>query len=116
MLLLGPLYHLPEPQERQVALCEPRNDVIRTGRYDAHVGFVQGKWHTSIGLSTEVRAVGFEDVAVYGIEGPAWPTLDALGLEAFDDHRGSALRCASPVEADPLMQDASARLLAVARS
>ena len=62
-------------------------DVVSTGRYDGHVGFVPGHWHTAEELEAEVRSCGFGDVAVYGVEGPAWPTLDALEPRLFDSRR-----------------------------
>ncbi len=88
--------------------------VVSTGRYDGHVGFVPGHWHTAPELEAEVRSCGFGDVAVYGIEGPAWATLDALELRLFEARQDSALRCARLVEQDPLFLHTSAHLLAVA--
>lgn len=85
-------------------------EVIGTGRYDAHAGFTATRWHTAEELRTEVLAAGFADVTVYGVEGPAWPALDAAGATEFS----AALRCARLVETDPLMVNVSAHLLAVA--
>lgn len=152
VLLLGPLYHLRQPEERAAALAEayrvlrpggllaaagisrylsllelgsdgrltaamqpPVAEVVATGRYDGHAGFVPAHFHTAAELSAELTAAGFRDVAVYGVEGPAWPALDAAGHEGFDDRADAALRCARLVERDPLMVNASAHLLAVGR-
>jgi hypothetical protein len=91
-------------------------EVVSTGRYDGHVGFVPGHWHTAVELEAEVRSCGFRDVAVYGVEGPAWPALDALEPRLFDSRQDAALRCARLVEQDPLLLHASAHLLAIAHT
>jgi SAM-dependent methyltransferase len=95
-------------------LIRPVAEVIETGAYDGHVGFVDGHWHTADELRDEVRSCGFGDVEVYGVEGPAWPTLDAIGDQSFDVAQDAAVRCARLVERDPLMLHASAHFLAVA--
>jgi SAM-dependent methyltransferase len=88
--------------------------VVRDGSYDGHVGFMPAHFHTASELSGELSGAGFSDVAVYGVEGPAWAALDLVG-ERFSELVDSALRCARLVETDPLMINASAHLLAVAR-
>jgi SAM-dependent methyltransferase len=95
-------------------LLRPVAEVIETGAYDGHVGFVGGHWHTADELRDEVRSCGFSDVEVYGVEGPAWPTLDAIGDESCDASQDAAMRCARLVERDPLMLHTSAHFLAVA--
>jgi SAM-dependent methyltransferase len=90
--------------------------VIDSGNYDGHVGFIPGHWHTAAELRDELRGAGFADVAVFGIEGPAWPALNARGLESFDELGAAAVTAARLVETDPLMVNSSAHLLAVARS
>jgi SAM-dependent methyltransferase len=93
----------------------PIRQVIASGDYDGHVGFVASHFHTADELQAEVEAAGLRDVTVYGVEGPAWPALDVAGLAAFDALAGSALRCARLVERDPLLINASAHLLTMAR-
>ena len=88
--------------------------VIRTGRYDGHLGFMPTYFHTAEEMREEMSATGMQDVAVYGIEGPAWPTLDAVGGENADRYVAAALRCARLVESDPLLVNTSAHLLAIA--
>jgi len=95
-------------------LIRPVAEVIETGAYDGHVGFVGGHWHTADELRNEIRSCGFSDAEVYGVEGPAWPTLDAIGDERSDAFQDAALRCARLVERDPLMLNSSAHFLAVA--
>ncbi|CCH30729.1 class I SAM-dependent methyltransferase [Actinosynnema sp. NPDC047251] len=98
------------------ALIGPVGKVIASGRYDGHVGFTETHWHTADELHDEISAAGFRAPIVYGVEGPAWPTLDAVGIDGFDDHVESALRCARLLETDPLMINGSAHFLAFARS
>ncbi|MEU4805304.1 class I SAM-dependent methyltransferase [Actinosynnema sp. NPDC023587] len=96
-------------------LVAPIAEVIACGRYDGHVGFTETHWHTAGELRDEVAAAGFRDVAVHGVEGPAWPALDVAGTDGFDDLVDAALRCARLVEDDPLLINASAHFLAFAR-
>ncbi|MFI6173789.1 class I SAM-dependent methyltransferase [Nocardia sp. NPDC051052] len=90
--------------------------VIATGDYDGHVGFVHTHWHTAEELRTEVQVAGFGGIEVYGIEGPAWPTLDYAGLHALPSLLTAALHCARLLEQDPLLINTSAHLLAIARA
>jgi SAM-dependent methyltransferase len=90
-------------------------DVLATGHYDGHLGFVAAHFHTAEELRTELKAAGLADVAVFGIEGPSWPALDAAGLNGFDARVDAALRCARMVETDPAMIDTSAHLLGMGK-
>ncbi|WP_116203006.1 class I SAM-dependent methyltransferase [Amycolatopsis circi] len=151
VLLMGPLYHLTESDDRAQAIAEARRvlrpggllfaaaisrylsaletgtngqlteqlstaveEVIGTGRYDGHVGFVPAHFHTADELRDELETAGLSGISVYGVEGPAWPALDVAGLEEFDARVDAALRCARLVEQDPLLINASAHFLAVA--
>ncbi|GLW91346.1 class I SAM-dependent methyltransferase [Actinokineospora globicatena] len=153
VLMLGPLYHLTDPDDRARALTEARRvlrpggllaaagisrylsametgtdgrldedllpsveAVIATGRYDGHVGFTTTHWHTADELRAEIRAAGYADIEVYGVEGPTWPALDVAGLAEFPTRVPAALHCARLVEQDPLLINASAHLLAIAKS
>ncbi|GAA3190879.1 GNAT family N-acetyltransferase [Nonomuraea roseoviolacea] len=89
--------------------------LIATGDYDGHLGFVPAHFHTAAGLRAELESAGLRDVEVYGVEGPAWPALDAAGEGEFDRLVEAAIRCARVAERDPLLINASAHLLAVAR-
>ncbi|MEA5361317.1 class I SAM-dependent methyltransferase [Amycolatopsis sp., V23-08] len=93
----------------------PIRDVVTTGAYDGHVGFVPTHWHTATELHDELAAAGFTGTGVYGVEGPAWPALDEAGLTAFDSRVEAALRAARLAERDPHLVHASAHLLALAR-
>ncbi|MFC4014434.1 class I SAM-dependent methyltransferase [Nonomuraea purpurea] len=89
-------------------------NVIATGHYDGHVGFMPTHFHTAAELGAEVQAAGLRDVQVYGIEGPSWPALDVAGQGEFDRLVDAALQCARIAEQDPLMINASAHFLAIA--
>ncbi|MFC5286246.1 class I SAM-dependent methyltransferase [Actinokineospora guangxiensis] len=105
LLQAGSLGRLDAAMEPSVA------EVVATGRYDGHVGFMPTHWHTADELAAEVAAAGALDVAVFGVEGPAWPALDVVA-----DHApllDAAVRAARVVERDPLLINASAHLLAV---
>ncbi|GIM97307.1 class I SAM-dependent methyltransferase [Paractinoplanes toevensis] len=90
--------------------------VIDTGSYDGHVGFTQAHFHTADELRAELQAAVRSEVTVYGVEGPAWPSLDNAGPAAFDELVNAALRCARLVEQDPNLINASAHFLAFTRT
>lgn len=154
VLLLGPLYHLVEREERIRALAQARRVVrpgglvaaaaisrhapvfdqaavgkvtseneaafaeeLVTGRHDPKGGFTTAYFHTVPELEEEFAESGLGAPDVYGIEGPAWPTLLHLGkaglpvsAQLFD----SALRAARLVERDRAVIASSAHLLATA--
>jgi hypothetical protein len=91
-------------------------EAIATGHHDGHVGLMESHWHTADELEAEVRAAGFDGVTVFGVEGPAWPTLDAMDDDREIGARDAAIRCARMVERDPLLIHASAHLIAIGRT
>ncbi|HEX3792129.1 MAG TPA: methyltransferase domain-containing protein [Pseudonocardiaceae bacterium] len=88
---------------------------IASGHYDGRVGFTPTHWHTADELRAEIRAAGLADVTVYGVEGPAWPALDAAGASEFAARVDAALPCARLADQDPLLINTSAHFLAIAR-
>ncbi|MFI1913852.1 class I SAM-dependent methyltransferase [Nocardia sp. NPDC020380] len=98
------------------ALVPAVREVITTGDYDGHAGFVRTHWHTADELHAEVAAAGLSQVEIYGIEGPTWPTLDHAGQHNFQSLVTAALHSARLLEQDPLMINTSAHLLAIART
>lgn len=151
MLLLGPLYHLPEREDRLQALREAGRVARRgapvfaagisryatlmdlgsdgrltaelepfvtelhaTGRFRGGVvGFTTAYLHRPEELAADLVDPGLRDVEVYGIEGPAGPTLRALGMGCLDERLDAAVRAARIVERDPALIAASGHLLAV---
>ena len=157
VLLLGPLYHLTEREDRIRALQEAFR-VLRSGGIVCAVGisrfasaldglyrgflldpefepivaedlisgqhrnpqnhphyFTTAFFHHPDQLKEEVTEVGFSEVQVLGIEGPAWMMSD---IEAFWDSeikREVLLRTVRAVETEPSLLGASAHLLAVGR-
>jgi ubiquinone/menaquinone biosynthesis C-methylase UbiE len=79
------------------------------------VGFTTAYFHRPEELEQELMDAGLIDVAVYGIEGPAGPTLRALGPSHLSDRLDAAVRAARIVERDPALIAASGHLLAVGR-
>jgi ubiquinone/menaquinone biosynthesis C-methylase UbiE len=151
VLLLGPLYHLTEREDRLQALREALRvgrpgapviaagisryatlmdlgsdgrltaelepfvtDLHATGRFrDGVVGFTPAYLHQPEELASDLVDAGLREVEVYGIEGPAGPTLRALGMECLDERLDAAARAARMVERDPALIAASGHLLAV---
>jgi len=91
------------------------SSTLATGRYDGGEGFTEAYLHRPDELSGELGEAGFEGVEVFGLEGPAWPAVDAAGLES-ERHLEAALVCARAVEQDPALLSLSAHLLAVGRA
>lgn len=160
VLLLGPLYHLLEREDRDRVLAEARRvvrpgglvaaaaigryaslyehvattllgvervrdavaDILRTGRHEpGRKGFTAAYFHTADGLGEEMEAAGLADVAVHGIEGPAWACLKAGERLAGEQLTGSpmfaaALESARLAEPYPALLASSSHMLATARS
>jgi hypothetical protein len=88
---------------------------LETGRYDdPSLDFTDAYVHRPEELATEVSRGGFDDVRVFGVEGPAWTAVDAAGADG-DRLIESAMLCARALEEDSAMLSASAHLLAIGR-
>jgi SAM-dependent methyltransferase len=155
--LLGPLYHLPDPADRQQALREARRvvrrgglvaaaainryaslfehvalahlqterlqlsigSILRTAVHDGKRGFTLAYFHRAEELADELRAAGFIDVRVFGVEGPAWSLLKAVeqsGSEPREELFQSVLTAARMAEPYPELLAASSHLLAVGKA
>jgi SAM-dependent methyltransferase len=94
--------------------------VLATGRHDPALGFTTAYFHTVDGLRAEMTDAGFTDVAVTGVEGPAWPALVALEAHTGDTladspRLASALAAARLAESDPGLTQMSSHFLAFGR-
>lgn len=90
-------------------------EAVTTGRHDGRIGFMAAHLHTGPEAVAEFTEAGLRDPAVYGIEGPAWPTAGAAtSTPRAEAVFNSALLAARAVEADPAMHPFSAHLLVTA--
>jgi ubiquinone/menaquinone biosynthesis C-methylase UbiE len=88
----------------------------QTGEFRGDVvGFTTAYFHMPAELRDEMTEAELVDAEVFGIEGPAAPTLRALGSDCLEQRLDAAVRAARMVEDDPQMLAASAHLLAVGR-
>ncbi|GHG82812.1 class I SAM-dependent methyltransferase [Streptomyces griseocarneus] len=96
------------------------SEILRTAVYDGHRGFTLSYFHRGEELAEEMRSVGLTDVAVFGVEGPAWSMLKAVehssGLTPNDDLFASVLTAARMAEPYPELLAASSHLLAVGKA
>ncbi|MCD0485414.1 methyltransferase domain-containing protein [Streptacidiphilus sp. ASG 303] len=158
--LLGPLYHLPDPADRDQTLTEALrvlapgglvaaaainrysalfehaalahlqnerlqvtiSEILRTAVHNGRHGFTLAYFHRAEELVDELRAAGFTEVSVFGIEGPAWsllktadhlPGIEPSALQALFESVLTAARLAEPY---PELLSASSHLLAVGRA
>ncbi|NBE80377.1 class I SAM-dependent methyltransferase [Micromonospora rubida] len=85
-----------------------------SGVNDPETGFTTAYFHRPEQLVAEFTAAGLPAPRLYGIEGPLWPLLDALGVQPTERLFTDALDCARVVESDPSVLGSSGHLLAVA--
>jgi SAM-dependent methyltransferase len=134
VLLLGPLYHLPDPAERVQAWAESRRvlkadgvvfgvcinqfagllDSLRHEFVDTGFGRV-GYLHPSGQLADEARAAGLQVEAVFGVEGPGCLVTDLNERWLDPAMRETILEAAREVEAEPSLIGASHHTLVVGR-
>ncbi|MEU7761227.1 MULTISPECIES: class I SAM-dependent methyltransferase [Micromonospora] len=86
-----------------------------TGVNDPRTGFTTAFFHRPEELAAEFVAAGLPNPQVYGVEGPLWPVLNALGTGPDERLFADAVACAETFERDAAILGASAHLLAVAR-
>ena len=142
VIVMGPLYHLVDADDRALALREahrvlapggivaaaamrdPRFVAIRdrdlldgqhrntTERADY---FTTAYFHRPEELRSELEAAGFGGVAVLGVEGPCWLLADFDGRWADPESRADLLDVARRLEAEPAVVGVSAHLLGIGR-
>ncbi|MDJ1138165.1 class I SAM-dependent methyltransferase [Streptomyces iconiensis] len=93
------------------------SSILRTAVYDGSRGFTLAYFHRAEELAEEMRTVGLRDVAVFGVEGPAWSLLKTAeqqpGPGPTDDLFASVLTAARLAEPYPELLAASSHFLAV---
>lgn len=85
-----------------------------TGVNDPETGFTTAYFHRPEEVVDEFRAAGLPAPALYGVEGPLWPLLNALDTDPDDRLFADAVACAETFERDAAVLGASSHLLAVA--
>ncbi|MFL5464527.1 MAG: class I SAM-dependent methyltransferase [Gemmatimonadaceae bacterium] len=157
VLLLGPLYHLVDEQDRKAALSEAMRVLRRGGVLIAaaiarsasaldglsrevlrdpefarivdrdlvdghHLNptkrldyFTTAYFHWPEDLRREVSDAGFEVVALYGVEGPAWILPDFVERWNDPERRAIILQVARALESEPSVVGCSAHLIVVGR-
>jgi len=157
VLIMGPLYHLPDAADRVAALREAarvlapaglvavaaisryasaldglaralgadeafvriRDRDLRDGQHRNDSGrpdyFTTAYFHRPDDLREELEAAGFEDVGVYGVEGPGWMVADFERRWQDPVLRRDFLQVAAALEREPSVIGASAHLLGIGR-
>lgn len=156
VLLMGPMYHLPEASAREAALSEARRVLTASGllviaaisRYasaldglsrnlardpafarmrdrDLQDGqhrnetdrldyFTTAYFHRPEDLAKELEDAGFDDVRVFGVEGPGWIVADFDDKWADPQQRADLMALARALESEPAIIGVSAHLLGIA--
>lgn len=84
---------------------------MRTGVHDTEIGFTTAYFHRVDELRAEVEAAGWEQVRVFGVEGPTWHAVRLLPADAdISQH----VRVADLLDQHPETATVSRHLLAVA--
>ncbi|GIJ31186.1 class I SAM-dependent methyltransferase [Micromonospora sediminimaris] len=87
--------------------------LLTDGRNDARLGFTHAYFHRVEELLDECRTAGFVELAVDGVEGPAWIAAEAAAHgPTAEAVYAAALRLAHVFRGEPALVAASAHLLA----
>jgi len=101
------------------AFVRMRDRDLRDGQHRNDTGhdgyFTTAYLHRPEELHHELEAAGFEQVAVYGVEGPGWMLVDFDRQWQDPVLRRDLLQVAAALEREPAVIGASAHLLAVGR-
>ena len=157
VLVMGPLYHLPEATQREAALREARRVLAAPGvlvvaaisRYASALDglarnlgtdpafvrmrdrdlldgqhrndtnrpdyFTTAYFHRPEDLRREIEEARFDDVHVYGVEGPGWMVADFDSRWADRAQRADLMALARTLESAPAILGVSAHLLGFGR-
>lgn len=77
--------------------------------------FTTSYFHRPEDLRTELETAGFQDVGVFGVEGPGWMVSDFESRWADAALRADIMNVARALESEPSIVGASAHLLAIGR-
>jgi ubiquinone/menaquinone biosynthesis C-methylase UbiE len=110
---------LARARGKDPAFVALRDRDLRDGRHFNESGhpeyFTTAYFHHPAQLAEEVQHAGFQDVRVFGVEGPGWIIGDFDERWADPVLRDDVVAVARAVESEPSIVGASAHLLAVAR-
>jgi ubiquinone/menaquinone biosynthesis C-methylase UbiE len=96
-------------RDRDLQDGQHRND---TDRPDY---FTTAYFHRPEDLRRELEEAGFDDVAVFGVEGPGWMVADFDTRWADHAQRADIIAVARALESEPAIRGASAHLLGIGR-
>jgi ubiquinone/menaquinone biosynthesis C-methylase UbiE len=101
------------------AFVRMRDQDLRNGQHRNDTGrpdyFTTSYFHRPEDLRTELETAGFQDVRVFGVEGPGWIVSDFEGRWADSALRADIMNVARALESEPSILGASAHLLAIGR-
>lgn len=101
------------------AFVRMRNQDLRDGQHRNDTErpdyFTTSYFHRPEDLRTELETAGFQDVSVFGVEGPGWILSDFEGRWADGALRADIMNVARALESEPSILGASAHLLAIGR-
>jgi ubiquinone/menaquinone biosynthesis C-methylase UbiE len=101
------------------AFVRIRNRDLRDGQHRNDTArldyFTTAYFHRAEDLRQELEAAGFQDVTLFGIEGPGWMVPDFDTRWAELELRNDIMEAARALESEPSILGASAHLLAVGR-
>ena len=105
------LDHLRNGRFNDAGFRSAAHRIADSGRDDTGYGAGLFYFHTPSELDGELATAGFRQVAVHGVEGPAWPLID-VGATADHPLVAQVLEIAEMADGEPAAVAASAHLLA----
>jgi ubiquinone/menaquinone biosynthesis C-methylase UbiE len=101
------------------AFVRMRDQDLRDGQHRNNTErpdyFTTSYFHRPEDLRTELETAGFQDVGMFGVEGPGWIVSDFEGRWADGALRADIMNVARALESEPSIVGASAHLLAIGR-
>jgi ubiquinone/menaquinone biosynthesis C-methylase UbiE len=101
------------------AFVQMRDQDLRDGQHRNNTErpdyFTTAFFHRPEDIRAELDTAGFQDVDVFGVEGPGWIVSDFERRWADEELRGDIMNVARALESEPSILGASAHLLAIGR-